>query len=129
MALQRLGYADMDSLISEMARWSQGGSYERRAAIAAQCEPGLLREPGITSQVLGLLDRVTGDILNDNERRQSDFVALKKALGYCWSVAVAADLEGGRAIMEKWFSCMDKDIKWIMKEKLNNNRLLNADKD
>lgn len=128
MALQRLGYADMACLISEMASWSQGCNYERRAAIAALCEPGILREPGTISQVLGLLERITYDIQDDNERKSPDFLALRKALGYCWSVAVAADLEGGRAIMERWFSCKDRDIRWIMKENLKKNRLLKADK-
>lgn len=127
MALQRFGYTDMDCLLSEMVKWSHGNYYERRAAIAALCEPGLLREPGIAAQVLGLLDRVTSEIHFDSKSRSDDFSAFRKALGYCWSVAVAADIDSGRHIMEKWFGSTDKDIRWIMKENLNKNRLRKVD--
>lgn len=123
MALQRFGYADINCLLNEMASWSHGNHFERRAAIAALCEPGLLGDPGIIVQVLDLLNRITGEILDDDHRKSEGFSALRKALGYCWSIAVAADPEAGKSLMEKWFSCKDKDIRWIMKENLNKNRI------
>ena len=42
MALQRFGARHTDLLLREMMRWSEGSLLERRAAIAALCEPNLL---------------------------------------------------------------------------------------
>jgi hypothetical protein len=127
MSLQRFGYADIDCLFNEMVNWSHGNHFERRAALAALCEPGLLRDPRIIARVLELIDRITVEIQYDNQRKSEGFSALRRTLGYCWSIAVAADPEEGKSLMEKWFSCKDKDIRWIMKENLNKNRLRKVD--
>jgi ribosomal protein S18 acetylase RimI-like enzyme len=60
------------------------------------------------------------------DRRTEGFVALKKALAYCWSVAVAASPEDGPQVMEKWLNSPDKDAAWIMRENLKKNRLEKA---
>jgi len=52
---------------------------------------------------------------------------LRKGLGYCWSVAVAAFPEEGRKTMERWFASDDKDVIWIMKENLKKERLTRMD--
>ena len=39
MGLQRWGDADMHALLEEMAHWAGGSLLERRAAVAALCEP------------------------------------------------------------------------------------------
>jgi hypothetical protein len=61
------------------------------------------------------------------DRRGEDFIALRKGLGYCWSVAVAALPLEGKALMEKWLVKPDKDIQWIMQENLKKNRLVCTD--
>jgi len=53
--------------------------------------------------------------------------ALRKGLGYCWSVAVAAYPQEGKRFMEKWIMNKDQDIEWIMKENLKKNRLQKMD--
>lgn len=127
MALQRLGDKSMAGLLQEMEQWSQGNLLERRAAAAALCEPRLLINPEDTIRVLHLLDRITEDILLEDRRKADEFIVLRKALGYCWSVVVAAAPEAGKGLMEKWFASHDKDIKWIMKENLKKNRLKKMD--
>jgi hypothetical protein len=127
MALQRLGDADMDALLLEMQTWTEGTLLEQRAAAAALCEPRLLHEPEQTIEVLRLLDEVTDSIQRVEDRRSDEFRALRKGLGYCWSVAVAALPEPGKAAMEKWFVSDDKDVRWIMKENLRKNRLIRMD--
>ena len=129
MALQRFGDKDMDGLLQEMEKWSQGNPLERRAAAAALCEPRLLKKTEYAQRVLELLDRITKDILLEEHRRTDDFIALRKALGYCWSVAVVAAPEAGKKMMEKWFADQDKDLQWIMKENLRENRLQKLDKE
>jgi len=127
MALQRWGEEEMDSLVREMGRWSKGNLLERRAAAASLCEPSLLRDPGHALQVLHLLDSMTASIEEVQERRSEEFRALRKGLGYCWSVAVVALPDEGKELMEKWFDSDDKDVLWIMKENLRKKRLQRMD--
>jgi hypothetical protein len=127
MALQRLGAVDMDRLLQEMEEWSQGNLLERRAAAAALCEPSLLKEEKHVKQVLKILDLITASIPMVEDRKSDEFTALRKGLGYCWSVAVAAAPEEGKQAMEKWFSSEDKDVLWIVKENLRKKRLARMD--
>ena len=127
MALQRLGTVDMDSLLQEMEEWREGNLLERRAAAAALCEPNLLSRQEHARGVLRVLDQITASIQDVENRRSDDFKALRKGLGYCWSVAVAALPEEGRTAMKKWFSSQDKDVLWIMKQNLRKKRLVRID--
>ena len=127
MALQQFGCADMPALVEEMKRWVHGGLMEKRAVAAALCEPVLLQEQWIVQHVLDILDQITGSIKQASDRKSEEFRVLRKALGYCWSVAVAARPEMGKVRMEKWMNEKDRDIRWIMKENLRKNRLLRMD--
>jgi hypothetical protein len=127
MALQRWGDADMDALLEEMEVWSQGTPMEQRAAAAALCEPRLLKEKEQVVRVLRILDKITASIRRVEDRRSDEFQALRKGLGYCWSVAVVALPEEGKATMAKWFASDDRDIRWIMRENLRKNRLARMD--
>lgn len=57
------------------------------------------------------------------------FIALKKGLAYCWSVAIVKNQEVGKEVFEKWISSEDKNIMWIIKENLKKNRLIKMDED
>ena len=130
MALQRLGDADMELLLGEMERWTSGANFlEQRSVAAALCEPRLLKKPEHARRVLAILDSITTSLLGiaETERRSEPFQALRKGLGYCWSVAVAALPQEGSACMERWFPAKDKDVRWIMKENLKKNRLERMD--
>lgn len=127
MALQRLGQADMDALMAEMECWSQGNLLERRAAAAGLCHPNLLCEEEQARRVLRILDGITASIGEVEDRRSDDFRALRKGLGYCWSIAVVALPGEGKALMEKWCSSGDRDVLWIMKQNLSKNRLARLD--
>jgi hypothetical protein len=127
MALQRLGKVDMDSLLEEMERWSQGGLLEKRAAAAAVCEPALLGDQRHAREVLRLLDGMTESVADVQDRRREDFRAFRKGLGYCWSVAVAALPRDGKGMMERWFASEDRDVLWIMKQNLRKKRLERVD--
>lgn len=129
MALQRVGERDFARLLSWTRDWSGGTALERRGAVAALCEPALLREPGRVREVLELLDAVTASIVTVADRRAEDFVALRKGLGYCWSVAVAASPDDGRPAMERWLGHDDPDVVWIMRENLGKARLARMDAD
>ncbi len=127
MAMQRLGDANMDVLVAEVEQWSRGTPYEQRAAAASICEPRLLAQPKFAQAALNILDTITESINSLSDRRREDFVALRKGLGYCWSVAVAALPAAGKPFMEKWLAFNDPDVLWIMNENLKKNRLIKMD--
>lgn len=129
MALQRLGDASMAQLLAAMRPWSTGTLLEQRAAAAALCEPRLLVQPKHARAVLRILDKITASLERVKDRRDEDFLALRKGLGYCWSVAVAALPAEGKALMEKWLAAADRDIHWIMRENLKKTRLRRVDED
>ncbi len=129
IALQRIGDKDVTFLLKEMKDWSKGNLFEKRAAIAALCEPRLLDSDEVTSTVLDILEDVTSSIASSTESKSEASEVLKKGLAYCWSVAIAAYPEKGKKVFEKWVGSKNKEIVWIMKENLKKNRLLKTDKE
>lgn len=127
MALQKMGRRDMNALILEMKHWSSGNPLEKRAVAAALCEPDLLLERHHARQVLDILNEITASIQEIEDRKEENFRALRKGLGYCWSVAVAAHPEMGKPLMEGWMVSSDPDIRWIMHQNLQKNRLRRMD--
>jgi len=129
MAVQRAGEKDFARVLRWMRGWSGGTALERRAVVAALCEPALLREPAGVREVLAILDAVTASVAAEADRRDEGFIALRKGLGYCWSVAVAASPGDGRPAMERWLEHDDPDVAWIMRENLRKARLTRMDPD
>ena len=129
MALQSYGDRDTGDLVVKMNRWTIGNNYEQRAAAAGLCEPRLLKRAENAGKVLEMLDTITSSIADTTDRRNDGFKILRQAMGYCWSVAVAAFPATGKQIMEKWLKNQDPDIRRIMKDNLSKNRLRKMDTD
>jgi hypothetical protein len=79
--------------------------------------------------VLSILDAIMLSIVQAADRQGEAFQALRKGMGYCWSVAVAALPAEGIPMLERWLNVDDKDVRWIMKENLKKNRLVRLDPD
>lgn len=132
MALQRLGDIDRKHMLAVAEMWSKDPSWlVKRAAVAGVCEPRLLDRPSIVQKVLGILDRATKAVgaASPDQRRLDEFRVLRQALGYCWSVAIAALPAAGFDRFEGWSGSADPDVKWIVRENLKKNRLRKADPD
>jgi hypothetical protein len=127
MALQKFGDTDMDALLGEMEKWSKGDFWVQRAAVAALCEPRLLTQQKQAEMVLDILNRITALLEDIEDRNNEGFRVLRRALGYCWSVAVVALPEKGKKMMERWLTNDDRDVRWIMRENLKKNRLARMD--
>jgi hypothetical protein len=126
MALQRVGDADPDAMLTLAERWADDPSWlVRRAAVAGPCEPRLLRVPATVERVLAVLDTVTAAVETapPEQRRHSGLRALRKGLGYCWSVAIAAAPQVGLPRFARWQGSDDADVQWIVRENLKKNRL------
>ncbi len=101
----------------------------QRAAAAALAEPRLLKDRIAARKVLRIFDRITNHISRADDPQEQSFKVLRQAMGYCWSVAVAAATNEGEPMMEKWIACSNADVRWIMRENLKKNRLVKMDPD
>lgn len=125
--LQLAGDQDMELLLKEMQKWSKGSWYEKRAAAAALAEPRLLKESKHVKQVLQVLDKITASMESADNPKDEAFKVMRQAMGYCWSVAVAALPEKGKPMLENWLNSQNKDVRWTMRENLKKNRLIRMD--
>ncbi len=128
MALQHVGDHDFDGMVAELERWLDDGDLQRRAVAAALAEPRLLTA-GRTARVLEILDAITARMAAATDRRSPGFLALRKGLGYCWSVVAAADPQRGKPLLEKWAASDDPDVRWVVRENLKKKRLQRMDPD
>jgi hypothetical protein len=123
IALQRLGREDMPRLLSVMQAWARDEPFVQRAVVAGLCEPALLRKNEDVVAVLETLDGITTSAAGATHRRDEGFQALRKALGYGWSVAAAAAPANAKPYLEKWLRSTDKDVAWIMKTNMGKARM------
>lgn len=126
MALQRLGDRDLPRLLDLAAEWAADENpLVQRAAAAGLCEPRLLRSPDAASAAVDVCDRATRALaaLPLETRREEDVRVLRKGLGYCWSVAVAADPAHGLPRFRALASFPDPDVAWIVRENSRKARL------
>jgi hypothetical protein len=89
------------------------------------CEPRLLRGPDAAALAVALCAQVTSSMAARpaGERRNADVRALRQALGYCWSVAVAADPQPGLRRFALLEAAADPDVQWVVRENRKKARL------
>jgi hypothetical protein len=125
MALQRLGDADPDAFRAVVSAWAdEADPLVLRAAAAAVCEPRLLRPPAMAALAVDVCRRATAALAAVPEERRRDPAVrtLRQGLGYCWSVAVAADPEPGLGAFAA-LDPADPDVAWIIRENRKKARL------
>lgn len=130
IALQLVGETDPDRALTVAEQWAGHPSLlVRRAAVAAACEPFLVAEPAAAVRVLDMLGSITSDLalLPESERRTDPFRVLRQALGYGWSVAVAAAPDPGFDRLEQLESMDDPDVRWIVHKNAGKARIRKAD--
>jgi hypothetical protein len=129
MALQRLGDADPARLWPLATTWAADADPKvQRAAVAGVCEPRLLRPPGAAASAVELCRSITASLVaRPRDQRRSDGVrCLRQALGYCWSVAVAADPATGLPVFARLGEESDPDVVWIVQQNRRKARLVRA---
>jgi hypothetical protein len=125
-ALQIVGDVDRALLRTIVAKWvADLNPYVRRAAVAAICEPRLLTDLATRTVALQACRRASESItvLPATERKTPGVRNLRQALGYCWSVAVAADPDEGMPAFERLRTIDDPDIRWIVASNFKKSRL------
>jgi hypothetical protein len=127
MAAQRMGAGDPLALRGLASRWlGSGEPLLARAAIAALCEPPILTaSPLLRAAAIDACVRAT-DLLRAvpaAHRRDADVRTLRQALGYCWSVAIAADHAGLVPFVDDLGLETDPDVQWVVRENRKKKRL------
>jgi HEAT repeat protein len=123
IALQRLGDAALEQLCAIAREWAHGSPLVQRAAVAAVAEPRLLRDGRLMPVALEVLDAATESVAAAPEHRAPDVRVLRQALGYAWSVLVAADPPVAWPRFNHWAASDQPDVAWIVHENLKKNRL------
>lgn len=125
IGLQLWGDADPTAMADLATAWA-GDAHPlvQRAAVAAICEPRLLTSPHAASRAAAVCAAATESLrsLPADRRRDPDVRTLRQALGYGWSVAVAADPAPGLAAFRA-LPLDDPDVAWVVRENSAKKRL------
>jgi hypothetical protein len=125
-ALQILGRSEPAAMHGVVAAWVEHpDAYVRRAAVAAICEPALLRDGAGFRAGLGTCEAATASLvaLSPADRKSPGPRNLRQGLGYGWSVVVAANPGEGMPAFDRLRESADPDVAWIVKSNLSKNRL------
>lgn len=127
-ALQIVGDADAGLLRSTIEAWSQSGDpFVLRAAVAAICEPRLLSSPEAQALAVRACERATTWVLRGDRAGPPDgWKSLRQALGYCWSVAIAANPPLGIRPFNVVAVDPSRDAQWIVRTNLTKARMRRA---
>jgi hypothetical protein len=125
IGLQLLGDIAPARLTAVVLDWADDPDpLVQRAACAAICEPRLLHTPEAAATAIEVCTRATRQLaaLPAERRARPDARTLRQALGYCWSVAIAADPDPGVAAFRD-LDTADSDIAWIVNQNRRKKRL------
>lgn len=129
MALQRIGDGNPRDLATLALEWASSSDHlVQRAAAAGIAEPRLLKgDLQLARDALQVMETITRSMVAAPDAKSDSFVALRKAMGYAWSVAIVAAPSEGKPLFEKWASSDDKQIHWLVAENLKKDRLKRLD--
>ncbi len=126
-ALQLVGDMDRQHLRTIVTDWIKDNNPDvRRAALAAICEPRLLTDRSTKIAALNACADASRSIarLPTARRTEEPVRRLRQALGYCWSVAVAADPQLGLPAFNRLGATDDPDMSWIVAANRGKARLV-----
>ncbi|MDZ7680449.1 MAG: hypothetical protein U5J63_01760 [Fodinibius sp.] len=128
MALQTIGRKNVLRLLKYAQKWAEGSFFEQRASVAGLCDPDLLQTRKVALAALELLDWVTANLVkHDEEMETAGYLALRKSLSYCWSIAVVAHPDKGKPMMERWIKEQHSIVRSVMRENIQKQQLQEAE--
>jgi len=128
IGIQEIAENNLNEIIDNLKKWMDGNELEKRAIVAALCEPKLLKEKTIIIELLEILNIITMGFDKIDGKLSENQNSLRKTLGYGWSVAIVSLPDEGKSAFEKIAECNNQHIKWIVKENLRKKRLTVMDK-
>lgn len=128
IGIQEITENNTSEIINNLEKWTDGNDLEKRAVVAALCEPKLLKEKSFIIELFEILNKITMSFDKIDGKLSENQNSLRKTLGYGWSVAIVSLPNEGKVAFEKIARCNNKHIKWIVKENLKKKRLTVMDK-
>jgi hypothetical protein len=125
LGLQLLGDMNPEALARIVRAWvDDPHPLVQRAAVAAICEPRLLHDRAAAAVALDACQRATAayTALPTNRRKEPNARSLRQTLGYCWSIAVAAQPREGIDAFSS-LDATDPDLAWIITQNRRKKRL------
>lgn len=122
MVLQELPFARLADRCAFARRVETDDPLVLRALVAGLCEPKNLKESEGHDDVLALLTRATAAVAHDRPLTEAERV-LRQALGYGWSVAVAASPALGLPAFGALMALPGRHVAWIVAENLKKKRM------
>lgn len=125
IGLQHLGARSVAAFAEVTGRWVQDPDLlVQRAAVAAVCEPRLLRSADTAAAAVDLCRSASLNLaaLPRERRREPAARTLRQTLGYGWSVAVAAAPTVGLPVFAD-LDTADPDLAWIVTQNRRKRRL------
>lgn len=126
IGIQEVSEGRMGETLDLLEPWLAGTDLEKRAVVAATCEPRLLREGAIAARVLEILERIS-HCLEGRPKLDEGGKVLRQALAYGWSVAIAASPEAGKKAFESLLEEPDRNLRWVCAQNLDKKRLSRMD--
>lgn len=126
MGIQEISVGNLEATIANIGTLASGNRLEQRAVVAGLCEPKLLKDKKLDRKVLATILSITKTLAHDEKISEAED-SLRKALGYGWSVVIAATPDDGKKEFEKLFDLRGKHVRWIIRENLKKNRLAKMD--
>ncbi len=126
MSIQMLIEKD-GGAVRKLENWLVNGDWlAMRAVAAGVAEPRLMKIRGVPEKALQLHKKIISRVGGTQNRRTEEFKALKKTLGYSFSVVICGVPVAGFDYLRELAGSKDEDIVWIVKENLKKNRLLSG---
>ena len=127
MGLQKMIERKPEETLNALDVWIDNGDWlVMRAVAAGVAEPFLLRNAQIAKKALAFHKKIFAKILAAKERKSFEFKAMRKGLGYTFSVVICGLPKEGFRLMCDVASSQDADILWIVKQNLGKNRLIKS---
>lgn len=126
MALQRVGEGNLALLRNVCETWMQGDSpLQMRAVSVALAHPPLLANPELGLFALSAMDRAMDLYAAQprSTRALEPWLVLRKALEFVPSVCVAALPRDGFAMLQRWASSSDPDVRKLVVANARKTRL------
>jgi hypothetical protein len=125
MGLQKMIARKPEETLNALDDWIENSDWlAMRAVVAGVAEPFLLKNAYIAEKALLFHKKIFARILAANKRKSYKFKALRKGLGYTFSVVICGLPKEGFRLMRKVVSSQDADILWIVKQNLGKSRLI-----
>jgi len=127
IGLQNLGLKDLEKLYSIFDSWENANLLEKRCIAATLCEPALIKTEEKAEKILNVLKEYMEIIELEKNVKSEEYKVFKKTMGYCISVAVAANPKKGKEFFEDWMRSPSSEIRWVLSDNLKHNRLRKMD--